>query len=183
MLGTAFLVSNMASRSLYFKCDFKRSQWASSLTRETVPIKKHLFPKLWLCHNIKRKKISFSPFENWIVLYLKKILFHLHKDMQCTKFLLKLVQWFCRRRFSKYGIYEKFEQTRISFAQQWYMPNLVEIGLVVLEWKKNLNFAKVFSLYRYTISLWKRSRHFIGTSRTFDSNTGDLSSIPGLHTP
>ena len=72
-----------------------RGPLATSPTRETVQINRHICAKQWLCHNIKRKK-SLSLFwelKGWFWNESSR-----HTKIHCAKFGWNW-SWFCRRRF------------------------------------------------------------------------------------
>ena len=88
---------------------------------------------------------NYLPLENGGALHLNKLESPLPKDALC-QVVLKLAQWFWRRRFLKvvYFYYfptisplkragPSFEQTCIPFTLGCFVPRLVEIGSVVLE--------------------------------------------------
>ena len=65
-----------------------RGSWVTLLTRETVPINKHICGNLWL-----RENIHYLLFENWMVIIC--IWVHSTNDVLCQVWL-KLVRWFWR---------------------------------------------------------------------------------------
>ena len=80
-----------------------RGQWATSLTRETVPTNNQICGNyLWLYHIIDLKKkpiISFLKRITWsFTCIYKKLKSPTSKDVLCQVWL-KLAQWFWRRRF------------------------------------------------------------------------------------
>ena len=123
----------------------KRGPWATSLTREPVPIK--IKPKWWL----KENKGIFFIFENWMVL--------IHLNSPSPKDALYKV-WFLRRWFVKFvnicsllSPLEKrhglsFEQTlKYALCQVW-----VKMALWFLR-KRFLKLVNVFLLFSYYLPL------------------------------
>ena len=114
-----------------------RSLRATSLTWETVPIKKHICPKLWLYHNDnvhKVRKKTLYPFWELNGPYLKVESFH--PRMLCAKFVLN--------RPSSSG--ENFKTLSMHFCY------LCQVWLNLAQrfwWRCFLDFVNVFSLFLY----------------------------------
>ena len=89
---------------------------------------------------------NYLSWEKGGALYLNKLESPSPKNALCQVWL-KLAQWFWRRRFFNVGKGRgpSFEETWILFAQGYFVPNLVEIGPVVLEKK-----MKMWKVYRQT---------------------------------
>ena len=80
-----------------------RRPMGNTITRETVPINKHILTKHRLCRAWhKEKKNNYLHFENWRVAESPS-----YKDTM-PQVLLKLVQWFCRRYLNFVNVFLLF---------------------------------------------------------------------------
>ena len=134
-----------------------------------IPITKGCFvPSLVeICPVVPEKILKFRqymfviallpPLEKAIALYLKKNCIPLYQDALC-QVKLKLAHLFYRRcifailLLSRFGLRHDINWT--PFTQWCIVPNLVEIGLLVLE-KKILKFCQCISLFRNYLPLEK----------------------------
>ena len=115
---------------------------------------------------------NYLPLEKGMALHLNKFQYPSPKDGLC-QVLLKLAQWFWRRRFlnfvnvfslfRNYLYLEKDSALHFPFTQECNMRSLVEIGPMVPEKKIFFNFFDVFSLFRHYLPT-KRAGSIIWTN-------------------
>ena len=99
---------------------------------------------------------DYLPFEEDLALYSNNLEFPLPKD-DLNQVWLKFWRRFFFNNLAKFlhffllsplwrGPGTLFEQFRIPFTQRWFLPSLIEIGLLVLEKKNFKNFQCIFTL-------------------------------------